>query len=93
MTELSIDGAGVHGASMLGVSWGDPSTKGADVFGTLGAYVVQGLELETVYNGGCCRGFRSVGDDNCWTSVDLEASWQRTKRFQRSPTLRAAPLR
>ena len=36
--------------------------EGADVLRALGVYVVQGLALEAVYDGGSGRRFGSVGD-------------------------------
>ena len=49
-------------AGMLGVSRGGQPTKGADVFGTLGANVVSRLTLEASYHGRGGRG--GVGDFN-----------------------------
>ena len=64
MTEFSTDRAGAHGASALRVSGSDPSAEGTDVFGAVEAYVVQGLALETLYDGGSGWWFGSVRDDN-----------------------------
>ena len=62
MTELSTDGAGVHWASALRVSGGDPPTEWADVLWAMGAYVVQGLALEASCDrrGGWFRGVRDI---------------------------------
>ena len=62
MTELSAYGTRAHVAGTLGVSWGSQSTKGADVFGALGANVVSGPALEASYHSRCGRG--GVGDLN-----------------------------
>ena len=61
MTKLSTDGARVHWARTLRVSGGDLSTEWADVLWAMGAYVVQGLALETSYSR---RGGRSWGIGN-----------------------------
>ena len=63
MTKLSTDWAQAHSESALRVSWGDSPTEGADVFGALRAYVVQGLTLEALYDGGV-QWFGNVGDDD-----------------------------
>ena len=63
MTELSTNWTGVHRAGALRVSWGDSSTEGADVLWAMRAYVVQGLELEALYDGGV-EWFGSVGDND-----------------------------
>ena len=63
MTELSADGARAHRAGVLRMSSGSSSTEGTDIFRAMGAYVVQGLELEALYNGGS-QWFRSVGDND-----------------------------
>ena len=62
MAELSTDRAGAHGASVLGISRSSLLVEGADVLRALGVYVVQGLALEAVYDGGSGRRFGSVGD-------------------------------
>ena len=62
MTKLSTDGAQVHGPSTLRMSRDGPLAEGADVFGALRVYVVQGLALEASYDGGSGWGFGSVGD-------------------------------
>ena len=56
MTKFSTYGTGVHVAGTLGVSRGGQSTKGAYVFGTLGANMVSGLTVEASYHGRCGRG-------------------------------------
>ena len=63
MTELSTNWAGAHRAGVLRVSWGGLSAEGADVLRAVGTYVVQGLALEALYNGGVGR-FGSVRDDD-----------------------------
>ena len=45
------------------MSWGDSLTEGADVFRAVRAYVVQGLTLEALYDGGV-QWFGNVGDDD-----------------------------
>ena len=40
------------------------STEGADIFRTLGTYVIQGLALEALYDGGSSWWFRGVGDND-----------------------------
>ena len=62
MTKFSTYGTGTHGESALGVSWGGQSTKGADIFGALGANMIGQLALEALYHGGCGRG--GVGNIN-----------------------------
>ena len=64
MPELSTDGTGAHGVSMLGVSWGCSVAEGADVFRAMGTYVVQGLALQASYDSRSGRWFRSVGDND-----------------------------
>ena len=63
MTELSTDWAGAHWAGVLRVSGSGPSTEGADVFGAVRAYMVQGLILEAAYDSGVWQ-FWSVRDNN-----------------------------
>ena len=68
MTEFPTDWAGAHGTGSLRMSRGGSSTKGADVFGALGVYMVQGLALKAAYGG--VVGFSRIGDDNtCLRSV------------------------
>ena len=62
MIKFSTYGTGAHVASTLGVSRGGQSTKGADVFRTLGMNVVGRLALEAPYHGRCGRG--GVRDGN-----------------------------
>ena len=62
MTKFSTNGTGVHVAGALGMSRGSQSTKGADVFRTLGAKVVGRPTLEASYHSRCGRG--GVGDIN-----------------------------
>ena len=62
MTEFSTNGTGTHVAGMLGMSRSGQSTKGADVFRTLGANVVGRSTLEASYHSRCGRG--GVGDVN-----------------------------
>ena len=64
MTKLSTDWAQVQGTSVLRVSRSCSSAEGADVLRALGAYMVQGLALETSYNGGCGRWFWGVRDND-----------------------------
>ena len=62
MTEFSTDGTGAHVAGSLRVSGRGQSTKGADVFGALGADVIGGPALEASDHGR--RGRGGVGDVN-----------------------------
>ena len=62
MTELSANGAGVHMAGVLGMSWDSQLTKGADVLRTLGANVVGRLTLEASHHSR--RGRGGIGDVN-----------------------------
>ena len=64
MTKFFADGAWVHGTDLLGVSRCSPLTDGTDVFRALGAYVFQGLALETSYDNEGSQRFRGVGDDD-----------------------------
>ena len=52
MAKFSADGAGAHGACALRMSGGGLLTERADVLGAMGAYMVQGLALKALYNGG-----------------------------------------
>ena len=63
MTKLSTDWTGAHGAGALKVSRSGPSTEGADVLGAVRVYVVQGLTLEAMYDGGV-GWFGSVRDND-----------------------------
>ena len=63
MTEFSTDWAGAHRTGVLWVCWGSPLTEGADVFGAVRVYVVQGLTLEASYNSGVGQ-FGSVRDND-----------------------------
>ena len=62
MTKFSTDRTGAHEASVFGMTWSGGSTEGADVFGALGANVLGGLALETLYHGG--SGGLGVQDDD-----------------------------
>ena len=46
------------------MSWSSLSAEGADVFGALRAYMVQGLGLEASYNSRSGWWFRSIGDND-----------------------------
>ena len=46
------------------MSGGSPLAEGADILRALGAYVVQGLALEALYDSGGCWGFGSVRDND-----------------------------
>ena len=63
-TKLSADWAGAHGASVLRMSRGDSLAEGADILRTVGAYMVQGLALEALYDSGGGWWFRSVRDND-----------------------------
>ena len=97
MTKLSADWARAHGAGALRVSGSSPSAKGADVFGALWMYMVQGLALEILYDSESVWGFGSVRDDDRVVAGSglynhLQSSRERnTSRAHSRSTLSANP--
>ena len=84
MTKLSTDWTEVHGTGALRMSWSIPLTERADVLGALGAYVFQGLALETLYDGRD-SGFGRVGDgDRIVVGAGLHNHFQSSREHNTS---------
>ena len=83
MTELSTDREGVHGTGLLRMSYCGPLTEGTDVLGALGAYMFQGLALETLNNSWGCG--MCVGDgDGVVTGSGLQNHLQSSREHNMS---------